>query len=115
MFRVTALLVFAVSLAACDAFSTLTDGWKYIEAVKSELELSTGMKPEVGFNWHNGRLETVTVTFPRIYEARSLREVAEMVRRSVSSQFKQTPGNIVLAFSLGKPGPGTTVQRDSTN
>jgi hypothetical protein len=115
MFRVAALLAFAVSLAACDVISTLIDGWKYAEAVKSDLELSTGMKPEVGFNWHNGRLETVTVTFPRIYEARPLREVAEAVRRSVSSQFKQTPGDIVLAFSLGKPGSGTTAQLDGTN
>ncbi len=115
MFRLTALLVLAVSLVACDVFSTLIDGWKYTEAVKGDLQLSTGMKPEVGFNWHNGRLETVTVTFPRIYEARPLREVAEMVRRSVSNQFKQMPGKIVLAFSLGKPGPGTTAQLDSTN
>jgi hypothetical protein len=73
------------------------------------------MRPEVGFNWHNGRLETVTVTFPRIYEARLLREVAETVRRSVSSQFKQMPDNIVLAFSLEKLGPGTTAQLSATN
>jgi hypothetical protein len=115
MFRVIALLVFAIGLAACDVISTLTDGWKYAEAVKGDLELSTGMKPEVGFNWHNGRLETVTVTFPRIYEARPLREVAETVRRSVSSQFKQMPDYIVLAFSLEKPGPGTTAQLGAAN
>jgi hypothetical protein len=115
MFRVIALLACAVGLAACDVISTLTDGWKYAEAVKGDLQLSTGMKPEVGFNWHNGRLETVTVTFPRIYEARPLREVAETVRRSVSSQFKQMPANIVLAFSLEKLSPGTTVQLGGTN
>ena len=103
MIRVAALLVFAASIAACDVFSTLTEGSKYAKAVESDLEQSTGMKPEVGFNWHNGRLETVTVTFPRIYEARPLREVAEAVRRSVSLQFKQTPEDIVLAFSLGNP------------
>jgi hypothetical protein len=61
------------------------------------------MKPQVGFNWQNGQLETVTVLFPRIYEAKPLCEVAEVVRRSVSSHFKQTPEDIVLAFSLGKP------------
>jgi hypothetical protein len=61
------------------------------------------MKPQVGFNWQNGRLETVTVLFPRIYEARPLGVVAALVRRSVNSHFKQTPEDIVLAFSLGKP------------
>src|SRR6516225_11900068 len=108
MFRVAALLACAVSLAACDMLNTLADGLKYAKAVESDLEQSTGIKPEVGFNWHNGRLETVTVTFPRIYEARPLGEVAEAVRRSVSSQFKQTPEDIVLAFSLGKPTSGET-------
>lgn len=115
MFRVAALLAFVASLAACDMFSTLTDGWRYAKAVESDLEQSTGMKPEVGFSWHNGRLERVTVTFPRIYEARPLREVAEAVRRSVSSQFKQTPDDIVLAFSLGKTGSGATAQLGETN
>ena len=57
-FRVAALLVFAAGLAACDMFSTLIDGWKYASAVETDLEESTGMKPEVGFKWRNGRLET---------------------------------------------------------
>jgi hypothetical protein len=96
MFRVAALVALVATLAACDVFTNA-------KAVESDLEQSTGMKPEVGFNWQNGRLETVTVTFPRIYEAKPLREVADTVRRSVSSHFKQTPEDIVLAFSLGKP------------
>lgn len=54
MYRIAALLIFAFSLAACDAFSTLTDGFKYANAVESELEASTGVKPNVGFNWKNG-------------------------------------------------------------
>jgi hypothetical protein len=50
------------------------------------------------------------VTFPRLYEAKPLREVAEIVRRSVTSQFKQTPEDIDLAFSLGRTSAGTTAQ-----
>jgi hypothetical protein len=103
MFRVAALVALVATLTACDMFSTLTEGSKYAKAVESDLEQSTGMKPQVGFNWQNGRLETVTVLFPQIYEARPLGAVAEMVRGSVSSHFKQTPEDIVLAFSLGKP------------
>jgi hypothetical protein len=110
VFRVVVLLALVLSLAGCDMLGTLTDGWKYAKAVESDLERSIGMKPEVGFNWHNGRLETVTVTFPRIYEAKPLREVAEAVRLSVNTQFKQTPDNILLAFSLGKLGSGATAQ-----
>jgi hypothetical protein len=95
--------------------STLTEGWRYAKAVEGDLELSTGLKPEVGFNWHNGQLERVTVTFPQIYEARPLREVAETVRRVVTSQFKQTPGKILLAFSLEKLGSDTAAKLSEGN
>ncbi len=110
MIRIAAILAVAVSLAACDMFSTLIDGWKYTKAVEADLAVSIGMKPQVGFNWRNGRLVRVTVTFPRLYEAKPLREVAEIVRRSVASNFKQTPDDIDLAFSLGRTSPGTTAQ-----
>ena len=62
MFRVAALVALVATLTACDMFSTLTEGSKYAKAVESDQ--STGMKPQVGFNWHDGRLETVTVLFP---------------------------------------------------
>jgi hypothetical protein len=110
MFRIAALLAFAVSLAACDMISTLTNGLSYAHAVENDLEATVGIKPQVGFNWHNGRLVNVTVTFPRLYEAKPLHEVAETVRAAVGKEFKQTPGNIVLAFSLGKSGAGTVAQ-----
>jgi hypothetical protein len=101
MFKIAAILAFTISLAACDAFSTVTEGFKYAKAVESDVEKATGVKPQVGFNWNNGRLVSVTVAFPRIYDAKPLRELAETIRASVQKQFKQTPDNIVLAFSLG--------------
>ena len=101
MFKIAAILVFTISLAACDAFSTVTEGFKYAKAVESDVEEATGVKPQVGFNWNNGRLVSVTVAFPRIYGAKPLRELAETIRASVRKQFKQTPDNIVIAFSLG--------------
>jgi hypothetical protein len=115
MARVAALLVLALSLSGCDMISTLIDGYKYAKAVETDLEASTGMKPEVGFDWHNGRLVTVTVTFPRIDEKRPLPELAETVRHAVTSHFKQTPGDIVLGFSLGKSGSGTIAQLRMVN
>lgn len=101
MFKIAAILAFTISLAACDAFSTVTEGFKYAKAVESDVEEATGVKPQVGFNWNNGRLVSVTVAFPRIYDAKPLRELAETIRASVQKQFKQTPDNIVIAFSLG--------------
>jgi hypothetical protein len=102
MFRIATVLAVAIGLAACDAVNTVTEGFKQAQAVESDLEQSTGIKPQVGFNWSNGQLVSVTVAFPRVYEAKPLRELAETTRASVTTQFKQTPENIVLAFSLGK-------------
>jgi hypothetical protein len=102
MLRIAAILAFAIGLAACDVVSTVTEGFKEARAVESELEQSTGIRPQVGFNWNNGRLVSVTVSFPRIYDGKPLGELAEAVRSSVTTQFKQAPENIVLAFRLGK-------------
>ena len=99
MFRIAALLAFTISLAACDAVNTVTEGFKYAKAVEADVEQATGVKPQVGFNWTNGRLVSVTVAFPGIYDA-PLGELADTIRTSVKTQFKQTPENIVLAFSL---------------
>jgi hypothetical protein len=52
----------------------------------------------------------VTVNFPNLYDGKPLRELAEAVRTTVGKEFKQTPENIVLSFSLGKTAPGTTAQ-----
>jgi len=102
MLRIAAILALAIGLTACDMVSTVTEGFKEAKAVESELEQSTGIRPQVGFNWNNGRLVSVTVSFPRLYDAKPLGELAQAVRSSVTSQFKQAPENIVLAFRLGK-------------
>jgi hypothetical protein len=49
-------------------------------------------------------LTVVTVKFPRLYEARPLRELANTVSRSVASQFKQTPREIELSFAVRDTG-----------
>jgi hypothetical protein len=76
------------------------NGLSYSKAVETDLEHTTGMKPEVGFNWHNGSFETVTVTFPQLYAGKPLEELARAVRQVVAKEFKQAPGTIVLAFTL---------------
>jgi len=101
MFRTAAILLLALGLAACDAVNTMTEGFSHAKAVASDLEASTGVRPEVGFNWKNGRLVQVTVSYPKLNDAKPLRELAEAVRASVTKEFKQKPDNIVLAFALG--------------
>jgi hypothetical protein len=99
--RIAALLFLALGLAGCDAVSTLTDGFKYKAAVEDDLQKATGIKPQVGFNWSNGRLALVTVLFPKVVDAKPLGELAETVRLAVTSEFKQRPDTIELAFVIG--------------
>jgi hypothetical protein len=112
MRKAIAIVVLASALAACGMISSLVDGFKYAKAVESDLELVTGLKPAVGFNWNNGRLLSVTVAFPQLYDAKPVRELAETVRVAVGKEFKQTPENIVLAFSLGPTRAGQTAQAE---
>ena len=107
MLRIFAIGLTAVILAACDATTTVTEGFKQARSVESDLETATGVKPNVGFNWANGQLVTVTVLFPAIPETKPLREIADEVRAAVGKEFKQQPNNVMLAFSLGKVVPGT--------
>jgi len=99
-----------LGLAACGVISTLVEGWKYAKAVEADLESATGVKPSVGFKWENGRLLTVTVAHPELYEKKPLAALAEIVRRSVENHFKQRPEDIELSFSLGRSGSGTAAQ-----
>jgi hypothetical protein len=99
-----------LGVAACGAISTLVEGWKYANAVAAELETETGVKPAVGFDWSNGRLMTVTVTYPQLYEQKPLPALAQIVRRAVESHFKQKPKKIVLSFSFDPSGPDTTAR-----
>jgi hypothetical protein len=107
MSRIAALLLIAFSLAGCDAISTLTDGFKYKSAVEEDLAKATGIKPQVGFQWTNGRLVQVTVVFPKVYDGQPLPQLAETVRRAVTTEFKQTPENIELAFVISNKGAPT--------
>jgi hypothetical protein len=67
------------------------------------------VKPSVGFNWSNGRLLTVTVAYPALYEKKPLAALAEIVRRSVESHSNKSPRTSVV-FSLGSSGSGTLAQ-----
>ena len=110
--KAAAVCILAAGLSACGVVSVLVDGFKYAKAVEADLQEATGMRPSVGFNWHNGRLASVTINFPRIYDEKPLRELARTARAAVIKEFEETPQDIVLAFSLGATS-GTTTQRQT--
>jgi polyisoprenoid-binding protein YceI len=104
MFRAVVILALALVLSGCDAVDALKEGMQQAQAVEGDLELSTGIRPRVGFNWRNGRLASVTVMFPRLYQTKPIGDLAGPVREAVTREFKQTPDAIVLSFALDK-GP----------
>jgi hypothetical protein len=110
MFRLATILVLALGLAGCDI---LTNGFAYTRAVEKNLQASTHVKPHVGFNWSNGRLEVITVTFPGIPD-KPVRELADELRATVYREFKQKPMRIVLGFELKKSDSGATAQLQET-
>jgi hypothetical protein len=100
--KTIAIVVLASCLAGCGAADLISKGMSYCRAVETDLEHATGVRPEVGFNWHNGSFQSVTVTFRQVYAGRPLGELADTVREVVAREFKQAPDTIVLAFSLSK-------------
>ncbi len=102
MRKIIAAVVLAASLPGCNPITAFTEGMKYMHAVEDDLQQEAGVKPQVGFNWNNGRLRSVTVIFPGVYDSKPLGELAATVRAVVIREFKQTPDSIVLGFSLDK-------------
>src|SRR3954467_2806779 len=102
MFRAIAIVVLAAGLGGCGQFGKLMDGIKYVHAVESDLEQMTGVKPQVGFNWNNGRLRSVTVTFPRIFNANPVIELSDKVGAVVEKNFRAALDAIVLGFVLAR-------------
>lgn len=106
-----AAFILAAMLAGCDAVTVVTDGFKHASAVATDLEKATGIKPEVGFSWKNSRLTSVTVSFPKLYEDKPLRELAALTRAVVAREFGQVPKTIELSFTLDA---GKTAQAETS-
>ena len=101
--KALAVLALGFGLASCDAIKTLWTSSTEARATADALEKSLGVKPQVGFNWTNGKLVTVTAAFPRPFADKSMDEVAEKTRSAVTANFHQTPAHIMLQFEIG-PG-----------
>jgi hypothetical protein len=95
-------LSLSLLLASCDMVSTLKDGLAQSEAMAADLDKATGSKPFVGFNWNNGKLTSVSVTYEGLPKGMALPDLAAQARAAAAKHFKQEPGQLVLAFSIGK-------------
>ena len=98
--RKIAIAALATFLASCGAFDSMKEGFAHAEEVATDLEKSVGSKPFVGFNWSNGSLTNISVTFKGIPTGKSTPEIAALARSSIASHFKQEPEKIVISFAL---------------
>lgn len=94
------ILAFCAVLAGCDAADSLREGFAHSQAVQADLERSIGLKSLVGFDWNNGSLSRVSVTFQGLPMTHPLSEIADSTRFAVRKEFKQEPKEIVVSFSI---------------
>jgi hypothetical protein len=90
----------ALALTACGPVDTLKEGFAHSKAVSENLEKTLGVKSFVGFNWSNGSLDSVSVTFEGIPANVPLADIVEKSKRAVANEFKQLPSQVVISFAV---------------
>lgn len=93
-------LALMLGLAGCGAVDSMRQGFQHANEVAADLETSVGTKPLVGFNWANGSLVNVNITFEGIPPGASLERIALLSKRSVAARFRQAPGHVVISFAV---------------
>jgi hypothetical protein len=94
------ILAVTLQLPGCDAVDAVKNGFKHSQAVSAELEKKLGMKSYVGFKWNNGVLSSVSIHFQELPKQHRMREIARLVRKEVTHEFKQKPKQITISFTL---------------
>ena len=105
MKRLSALTLIVLMAAGCGVLSTMSEGSEHSQEVADDLGKAIGSKPFVGFNWSNGSLTNVTVTFDGIPAGRTTEEIATLSRGSIAARFKREPQNIIVSFRLPGKSP----------
>lgn len=101
--RIALALAVAWLLSACDVVSSVKDGLAQSEQAAEAIEKQVGSKPQVGFQYNNGTLTSVTVIFTRA-PSMPLPELEKVARKEVQSAFKAEPNNLVISFVYAKAG-----------
>ena len=107
MKRLSLLIFFVLIAIGCNAINTMREGANHSQEVADDLGKAIGTKPFVGFNWTNGSLTNVTVTFDRVPAGKTTEEIAALARDSISARFKEEPQNITISFVFSGKSPGT--------
>ena len=101
MNRLSIVITLAILLAGCDMASTIKDGVEKSNAVAELISKDCGTKPEVGFNYFNGQLSTVTIQFKSMPQ-KNMVELQTIAKKEVKAAFGAEPDNLIIAFSFPK-------------
>jgi hypothetical protein len=97
----TLLLGATVSLgSACGVVDDVRQGVDRMGAVSASLERTIGARPQVGFQYHNGALATVSVTYDTLPAGRSLEEIIRVSADAVKAEFKESPKSLIIGFEV---------------
>lgn len=99
--RIVLAVAIALAVSACDMVSSVKEGIAQSEQAAEAIGKQVGNKPQVGFNYNNGTLASVTVVFQKA-PAVPLDELEKIARKEVLSAFKNEPTNLVISFVYAK-------------
>ena len=99
-----AIAALTVALSGCGAVDSMKEGFQHSQEVATDLEKAVGHKPFVGFNWRNGSLVNVSVTFNGIPLQKSNEEIVALARTSIAARFRQRPEQIVISYAVAGSG-----------
>ena len=101
MLRSGVALLLVILVCGCDAASNFTELMAQSKEAERAVEQQVGAKPQIAFNWQNGRLVTVTIQFGSVPTV-GIGELEKVSRAAVVTAFKQEPNNLVVAFVFPK-------------
>jgi hypothetical protein len=99
--RIAFVAATALALTACDMVSSMKDGPAQSEQAAEAIGKQVGNKPQIGFNYNNNTLVSVTVVFQKA-PAVPLDELEKIARKEVRTAFKTEPTNLVISFVYAK-------------
>jgi hypothetical protein len=100
MKKLLSLALFVLMASGCNAVDYMAQGLGNSQEVADDLAKSVGQKPDVGFEWNNGTLTAVSVTFDGIPAGTTTGEIAKLSRAAIAERFQQQPEQIIISFAL---------------
>ena len=101
--RFVAFATLGLMLGGCNMVDAVKEGMAQSEAVATTIEKQVGVKPQVGFSYHNGSFTAATVQFSSLPSA-NLSDVEKISRKAVVTSFKSEPESLVVSFMFKKNG-----------